>query len=330
MVFGDNAKRFLKQHKSKPSYEELTAAGLIGAVLDVSLNIHQGEIFIIMGLSGSGKSTLVRCMSRLIRPSAGEIIFEGQDLLKIKEKDLIEIRRHKMGMVFQHFALLPHLTVLENVAFPLEVQGVDRATREKSVLEIIELVGLNGREDYYPRELSGGQQQRVGIARSLAVKPEIWFLDEPFSALDPLIRREMQDEFLRLQNVLKKTIVFITHDFDEAIRLADRIAIMKDGAIIQLGTPEELVTNPANKDVADFTREIPRPKVLSVRSVMTPVNDSTTCIGNVLEDTKIEAIAVRVFDQEEPIAVINGNNEVIGQINREAVLDILVNKRTKK
>ena len=330
MVFGDNAKRFLKQHKSKPSYEELTAAGLIGAVLDVSLNIHQGEIFIIMGLSGSGKSTLVRCMSRLIRPSAGEIIFEGQDLLKIKEKDLIEIRRHKMGMVFQHFALLPHLTVLENVAFPLEVQGVDRATREKSVLEIIELVGLNGREDYYPRELSGGQQQRVGIARSLAVKPEIWFLDEPFSALDPLIRREMQDEFLRLQNVLKKTIVFITHDFDEAIRLADRIAIMKDGAIIQLGTPEELVTNPANKDVADFTREIPRPKVLSVRSVMTPVNDSTTCIGNVLEDTKIEAIAARVFDQEEPIAVMDGNNEVIGQIDREAVLNVLVNKRTKK
>ena len=330
MVFGDNAKRFLKQHKSKPSYEELTAAGLIGAVLDVSLNIHQGEIFIIMGLSGSGKSTLVRCMSRLIRPSAGEIIFEGQDLLKIKEKDLIEIRRHKMGMVFQHFALLPHLTVLENVAFPLEVQGVDRATREKSVLEIIELVGLNGREDYYPRELSGGQQQRVGIARSLAVKPEIWFLDEPFSALDPLIRREMQDEFLRLQNVLKKTIVFITHDFDEAIRLADRIAIMKDGAIIQLGTPEELVTNPANKDVADFTREIPRPKVLSVRSVMTPVNDSTTCIGNVLEDTKIEAIAARVFDQEEPIAVMNGNNEVIGQIDREAVLNVLVNKRNKK
>lgn len=330
MVFGDNAKRFLKQHKSKPSYEELTAAGLIGAVLDVSLNIHQGEIFIIMGLSGSGKSTLVRCMSRLIRPSAGEIIFEGQDLLKIKEKDLIEIRRHKMGMVFQHFALLPHLTVLENVAFPLEVQGVDRATREKSVLEIIELVGLNGREDYYPRELSGGQQQRVGIARSLAVKPEIWFLDEPFSALDPLIRREMQDEFLRLQNVLKKTIVFITHDFDEAIRLADRIAIMKDGAIIQLGTPEELVTNPANKDVADFTREIPRPKVLSVRSVMTPVNDSTTCIGNVLEDTKIEAIAAHVFDQEEPIAVMNGNNEVIGQIDREAVLNVLVNKRTKK
>ncbi len=330
MVFGDKARRFLSKHKSKPTYKELSDAGLIGAVRDVSLKIYQGEIFIIMGLSGSGKSTLVRCMSRLIKPSAGEIIFDGQDLLKIKEKDLIEIRRHKMGMVFQHFALLPHLTVLENVAFPLEVQGVGRATRENSVLEIIELVGLKGRESYYPRELSGGQQQRVGIARSLAVKPEIWFLDEPFSALDPLIRREMQDEFLRLQNVLKKTIVFITHDFDEAIRLADRIAIMKDGAIIQLGTSEELVTNPANKDVADFTREIPRPKVLSVRPIMTPVSDSTTCVGNVLEDTKIEAIAARVLDQEEPIAVINGNNEVIGQIDREVVLDVLVNKRTKK
>jgi len=330
MVFGDKARRFLSKHKSKPTYKELSDAGLIGAVRDVSLKIYQGEIFIIMGLSGSGKSTLVRCMSRLIEPSTGEIIFDGQDLLKIKEKDLIEIRRHKMGMVFQHFALLPHLTVLENVAFPLEVQGVGRATRENSVLEIIELVGLKGRESYYPRELSGGQQQRVGIARSLAVKPEIWFLDEPFSALDPLIRREMQDEFLRLQNVLKKTIVFITHDFDEAIRLADRIAIMKDGAIIQLGTPEELVTNPANKDVADFTREIPRPKVLSVRSIMTPVNDSTAYIGSVFEDTKIEAIAARVFDQEEPIAVMNGNNEVIGQIDREAVLDVLVNKRAKK
>ena len=330
MVFGDKARRFLSKHKSKPTYKELSDAGLIGAVRDVSLKIYQGEIFIIMGLSGSGKSTLVRCMSRLIKPSAGEIIFDGQDLLKIKEKDLIEIRRHKMGMVFQHFALLPHLTVLENVAFPLEVQGVGRATRENSVLEIIELVGLKGRESYYPRELSGGQQQRVGIARSLAVKPEIWFLDEPFSALDPLIRREMQDEFLRLQNVLKKTIVFITHDFDEAIRLADRIAIMKEGAIIQLGTSEELVTNPVNKDVADFTREIPRPKVLSVRSIMTPVSDSTTCVGNVLEDTKIEAIAARVLDQEEPIAVMNGNNEVIGQIDREAVLNVLVNKRTKK
>ena len=329
-VFGDKAARFLADHESKPDYDELTEAGLIAAVRDVSLKIHPGEIFVIMGLSGSGKSTLVRCMSRLIEPTTGEIIFEGQDLLKMSARDLINIRRHKMGMVFQHFALLPHLTVIENVAFPLEVQGVDRATRHNSVLEIIELVGLKGRENYYPRHLSGGQQQRVGIARSLAVKPEIWFLDEPFSALDPLIRREMQDEFLRLQNLLKKTIVFITHDFDEAIRLADRVAIMKDGAVIQIGTPEELVINPANDHVAEFTREIPRPKVLSVGSVMAPVDDSVACVGRVPADVKIEAFAARVFEQEEPLAVTDQEDQVIGQITREAVLDVLINKRSQK
>jgi glycine betaine/proline transport system ATP-binding protein len=235
-----------------------------------------------------------------------------------------------MGMVFQHFALLPHLTVLENVAFPLEVQGLDRATRESTVLEIIKLVGLEGREGYYPRQLSGGQQQRVGIARSLAVKPEIWFLDEPFSALDPLIRREMQDEFLRLQNLLQKTIVFITHDFDEAIRLADRIALMKDGAVIQMGTPEELVINPINDHVAEFTREIPRPKVLSARSVMTPLDDTVTCVGNVPGDWKIEALAARVFEQDEPLAVTDGDGRVIGQITRDAVLDVLINKRIRQ
>ena len=329
-VFGDKAARFLAAHASKPSYDELIDAGLIAAVRDVSLTIHQGEIFIIMGLSGSGKSTLVRCMSRLIEPTTGEIFFDGVDLLKIKAKDLIQIRRHKMGMVFQHFALLPHLTVLENVAFPLEVQGVDRATRERSVLDIIELVGLKGRESYYPRHLSGGQQQRVGIARSLAVKPEIWFLDEPFSALDPLIRREMQDEFIRLQNVLKKTIVFITHDFEEAIRLADRIAIMKDGAVIQIGTPEELVIHPANDHVAEFTREIPRPKVLSVRAVMSPPDDAITCVGSVPADWKIEALAARVFEQEEPLAVTDTAGQVVGRITREAVLDVLINKKIPK
>ncbi len=327
-VFGHNAGRFLSAHGSKPSDEELTAAGLIGAVRDVTLEVGQGEIFVIMGLSGSGKSTLVRCMSRLIEPTAGAIIFEGQDLLKMPEKDLIEIRRHKMGMVFQHFALLPHLTVLGNVAFPLEVQGVDRATREARAFEMIELVGLKGRENYYPRELSGGQQQRVGIARSLAVKPEIWLLDEPFSALDPLIRREMQDEFLNLQNVLHKTIVFITHDFNEAIRLADRIAIMKDGGIIQIGTPEDLVTSPATDHVADFTRDIPRPKVLSARSVMTPADVQITFAGSVPADTKIEDLAAGIVDQKHPFAVTDGEGKIIGQITREAILKVLVYKGT--
>ena len=325
-LFGDNAERFLATHSDMPSHDALLEAGLIGAVRDASFSVGDGEIFVIMGLSGSGKSTLVRCMSRLIEPTAGAIIFEDRDLLKASDKALIEIRRHKMGMVFQHFALLPHLTVLGNVAFPLEVQGVGRAKREGRAREIIELVGLQGREAYYPRELSGGQQQRVGIARSLAVEPEIWFLDEPFSALDPLIRREMQDEFLRLQGVLRKTIVFITHDFDEAIRLADRIAIMKDGAIIQIGTPEELVTDPATDYVAEFTREIPRAKVLSARSVMTPAAPDTPFAGRVTAETKIEDLAAQVVDQDAPVAVTNGAGAVIGQLTREAVLDVLVRR----
>ncbi len=329
-VFGDNAERFLAAHQSTPSDAQLAAAGLIGAVRDASLEVREGEIFVIMGLSGSGKSTLVRCMSRLIEPTAGEIDFDGQDLLKMPEADLIEVRRHKMGMVFQHFALLPHLTVLGNVAFPLEVQGIAKAAREARALEMIELVGLGGRENYYPRELSGGQQQRVGIARSLAVEPEIWFLDEPFSALDPLIRREMQDEFLRLQNVLHKTIVFITHDFDEAIRVADRIAIMKDGAILQIGTPEDLVTNPATEHVAEFTREIPRPKVLSARSVMAPADDGASYAESVPAEMKIEDLAARVIDRAEPVAVTDGDGKVIGQLTAQAVLDVLVHKAAKE
>ena len=289
---------------------------------DASLEIRTGEIFVIMGLSGSGKSTLVRCMSRLSEPTAGRILFEDEDLLAVSEPRLIEIRRHKMGMVFQHFALLPHLTVLGNVAFPLEVQGVDRARRERRALEMIELVGLKGRERYYPRELSGGQQQRVGIARSLAVEPEIWFLDEPFSALDPLIRREMQDEFLRLQNVLHKTIAFITHDFDEAVRLADRIAIMQDGAIIQIGTPEELATAPATPYVAEFTREIPRAKVLSVRAIMSPAG-ANGFAGEVAAATKVEVVARRVIEAGRPFAVTDEQGQLIGQIERRAVLDVL-------
>jgi glycine betaine/proline transport system ATP-binding protein len=238
-----------------PGDEAIAAAGLIGAVRDVSLDVAAGEIFVIMGLSGSGKSTLVRCMSRLVEPSAGEILFNGRDLLAASPREMIEIRRHRMGMVFQHFALLPHLSVLGNVGFPLEVQGVPRAKREERAREMVELVGLAGREADYPHQLSGGQQQRVGIARSLAVEPELWFLDEPFSALDPLIRREMQNEFMRLQATLQKTIVFITHDVDEAIRLADRIAIMRDGRIVQFGSARDLYDAPVNRYVADFVGE---------------------------------------------------------------------------
>ncbi len=325
-LFGPNSREFLEQHQFKPDSNALKQAQLIGAVRNADINVHEGEIFIIMGLSGSGKSTLVRCLSRLVEPTAGQILFDGKDLLTASDAEMIEIRRHKMGMVFQHFALLPHLTVLGNVAFPLEVQGASRKAREARAMEVIELVGLKGREHYYPRELSGGQQQRIGIARSLAVEPELWFLDEPFSALDPLIRREMQDEFLRLQNVLKKTIVFITHDFDEAIRLADRIAIMKDGEVIQIDTPEQLVLSPATDYVAEFTNHIPRAKVLSVGTVMEQPVEGAVYAGDVSPSARIEEVALDIETADQPFAVRDDEGNLVGQIGRESVVSVLVGR----
>ncbi|NNE80476.1 MAG: glycine betaine/L-proline ABC transporter ATP-binding protein [Silicimonas sp.] len=322
-LYGPGAEALLTGHRA-PDAADLKAAGVIGAVRDVNVQIHKGEIFVIMGLSGSGKSTLVRCLSRLVEPTAGEIEFDGQDLLRATDAELIEIRRKKMGMVFQQFALMPHLTVLENAAFPLEIQGVDRKSREARAHEVIELVGLKGREGYYPRELSGGQQQRVGIARSLAVEPDLWFLDEPFSALDPLIRREMQDEFMRLQNMLKKTIVFITHDFDEAIRLADRIAVMKDGTIEQIATPEELVLNPSTEYVAEFTRHVARAKVIRAASRMEPAT-SDVFAGEVPHDATIEDIADVVEAANAPLKVMK-DGQVVGQIAASAVIDVLVGR----
>ena len=276
-----------------------------------------------MGLSGSGKSTVVRCLSRLVEPTIGQVLFQGADLLKATERELIEIRRHKMGMVFQNFALLPHRSVIDNVAFPLEVQGVDRTKRHERAREIIELVGLKGREGYYPRELSGGQQQRVGIGRSLAVEPDIWFLDEPFSALDPLIRREMQDEFLRLQNLLHKTIIFITHDFDEAIRLADRIAIMYEGRIVQLGTAEELVTNPATDYVRAFTRDIPKAKLLTVSSIMGPADALHGDGAEIRGDQLIGDVAGLVIGQDKPVSVVDSSGKLVGSLTRRQVVDVL-------
>ncbi len=321
-VFGPGADGFLAR-SGDPTTEALEAAGLIGALRDVTLSVAEGEIFVIMGLSGSGKSTLVRCMSRLIEPSAGEILFNGENLLAADPARMIQIRRHHMGMVFQHFALLPHMTVLANVAFPLEVQGVERAAREARALKMIELVGLAGRENYFPRELSGGQQQRVGIARSLAAEPELWFLDEPFSALDPLIRREMQDEFIRLQASLKKTIVFITHDFDEAIRLADRVAIMKDGAVVQTGTPEELVTQPANGYVAEFTKAVTRAKVVSVASIMQPLSDGELSAGDVPQSTRV-ADAAPMFGAGEILRVTGADGTPVGQLRRSDVAQMMM------
>jgi len=324
-LFGPHGGRLLA-NGAAPSAADIAAAGLIAAVRDATIEVAEGEIFVIMGLSGSGKSTLVRCMSRLIEPTAGAILFDGRDLLQASEKELIEIRRHRMGMVFQHFALLPHLTVLDNVAFPLAVQGVPRAQRDSRARKVIELVGLQGRELYFPRQLSGGQQQRVGIARSLAGEPEIWFLDEPFSALDPLIRREMQDEFLRLQSVLKKTIVFITHDFDEAIRLADRIAIMKDGQIIQVGTPEELVVRPATEYVAEFTRDVQRAKVISAKALMRTPQPGVQHGGSVPADARVAAFAADIVGDTKPFAVIDAGGAVVGQITREDVIDVLAGR----
>ena len=303
---------------------ERSSHGIIVALRDVNLDVKRGEIFVIMGLSGSGKSTLVRCMSRLAEPTAGSVMFDGIDLLAADERKLIDIRRHKMGMVFQHFALLPHLTVLDNVAFPLKIQGVRRQERHARAREVIELVGLKGRENHYPRELSGGQQQRVGIARSLAVKPEIWFLDEPFSALDPLIRREMQEELMRLQRLLHKTIVFITHDFDEAIRIADRLAIMKDGIVIQLGTPEQIISNPATDYVAAFTRDAPKGKVLSAASIMQQLNGSEQSYGGqVPAATKVAALATQVMSSIRPWAVIDDDGKIIGTVAASDIAAVL-------
>lgn len=292
--------------------------GYIGAVQDVSFDVHKGEILIIMGLSGSGKSTLIRCITRLNDPTAGAMEYEGRDLLKLSERELIEIRRHRFGMVFQGFGLLPHRDVLENVAFPLEVQGLAKGERVTRAKQMIDLVGLAGRESYFPRELSGGQQQRVGIARSLAVEPEIWFLDEPFSALDPLIRAEMQQEFLRLQSMLHKTIVFITHDFEEATKLADRIGIMKDGRMVQLATPEELVLNPADDYVAEFAKNAPRERIISVRAIMDPVAEGTE--GAVQASAKIGAVAEQVLTADRPVAVVDDQTQqVVGSLTRQDV-----------
>ncbi|MGB3023073.1 MAG: betaine/proline/choline family ABC transporter ATP-binding protein [Methyloceanibacter sp.] len=323
-LYGPDSKGLLARLGPQPSQADVKAAGYIAAVADATLSVSRGEIFVIMGLSGSGKSTLVRCLARLIEPSTGEVMFAGRNLLDASPAELIELRRHKMGMVFQHFALLPHLTVLGNVAFPLEIQGVARKERETRAREMTELVGLKGREHNLPQELSGGQQQRVGIARSLATNPDIWFLDEPFSALDPLIRREMQNEFLRLQSVLHKTIVFITHDFDEAIRLADRIAIMQDGRIVQIGTPEDLVLSPADGYVADFTREAPRAKILSARAIARAPRNGEAITGSIRADSKVAEFAKEVEASTGAFGVHDANGKLLGVVDRAAVVSVLI------
>ncbi|MBL6847366.1 MAG: glycine betaine/L-proline ABC transporter ATP-binding protein [Alphaproteobacteria bacterium] len=327
-IFGTNANKLLENASGPISAEEFQKAGCIIGVNDASFEIHKGEMLVVMGLSGSGKSTLLRCISRLTDPTSGKIFIDGEDLLEMNSKQLIELRRNKMGMVFQSFALLPHKTVLENIAFPLIIKGLATEESIKKAMEMVELVGLKGRENYFPRELSGGQQQRVGIARSLAVEPDIWFLDEPFSALDPLIRKEMQDEFLRLQSSLHKTIMFVTHDFDEALRLADRIAIMKDGIIEQLDTPDNIVLNPATEYVKKFTEDVPREKVLKIESIMDKYDQSLAGNNTVSKDAIIETVAESILESKENLTVIDVNNEnkPIGILQPKKVITVLFGK----
>ena len=330
-IFGENAQKLLRDSKGNVDAKTFQESGCIVGVNNASFEVHTGDLLVVMGLSGSGKSTLLRCISRLTDATSGNIYIDGEDLLAMSSKKLIELRRNKMGMVFQSFALLPHKTVLENIAFPLQVKGYSTQDSIKRAKAMVDLVGLDGRENYFPRELSGGQQQRVGIARSLAVEPDIWFLDEPFSALDPLIRKEMQDEFLRLQGVLNKTILFITHDFDEALRLADRIAIMKDGIIEQLDTPANIVLNPATEYVRKFTEEVPREKVLKIESVMDPIVDRSEELSDlkVSKDAMIETGAEVVLSEQKPVAVVDTNNKIVGTVHSSKVIHVLFGSRAE-
>ncbi|MEO3416736.1 betaine/proline/choline family ABC transporter ATP-binding protein [Roseovarius sp. CAU 1744] len=320
-VFGPNAKQKLADALASTGGDSDAAArllrdqGLIPAVQDATFDVHPGELFVIMGLSGSGKSTIVRCISQLLHATGGEILIEGENLVDASKARLIELRRRKLGMVFQHFGLFPHMTVTENVAFPLKMQGQGKAERIKRALEVIELVGLKGREDSFPREMSGGQRQRVGIARSLAVNPDIWFLDEPFSALDPLIRRQLQDEFINIQATLKKSIVFITHDIAEALKIADRIAIMRDGKIVQIGTPTEIVLKPADDYVAEFSKDVVKGRHARVASVMQPVQGDAPKGPGLRQNMTLEAALASCISHYDPVPVLGEDGHCVGIVD---------------
>ncbi|BCI64096.1 putative uncharacterized protein [Tannerella sp. CAG:118] len=319
IIFGNEktkARKMLDEHKSKQDI--LKATGCTVAVKNANLSINEGEIFVIMGLSGSGKSTLLRCINRLIKPTSGEVFIDNINIIRIPDKELLGIRRKKMSMVFQHFGLLPHRSVLSNVAFGLELQGIDKTKRLNKAKQSIDIVGLKGYEEQKVSELSGGMQQRVGLARALANNPEILLMDEAFSALDPLIREQMQDELLELQCKMQKTIVFITHDLDEAIKLGDRIAIMKDGEVIQTGTPEEILTNPADKYVARFTENVDRGRVITAASIM--IKRPVTVR---LQREGPEAILRKMREKNLfALPVIGKNDEFIGEIRLRDVIKL--------
>jgi len=322
-VFGARPERALELAESGASRSEvLKATGCTVGVRDVTFSVGRGETFVVMGLSGSGKSTLIRCVARLNDVTKGKVLLDGEDLTGMNDEQLREVRRHKMSMVFQHFGLFPHRRVIDNAAYGLEVQGVEKAERYERAMKVIEVVGLKGWEHHFPQQLSGGMQQRVGLARALTVDPEILFFDEPFSALDPLIRRDMQDELIRLQETLQRTIVFITHDFAEAIKLGDRIAIMKDGSFDQVGSAADLITNPATDYVREFTKDIPKTKVLTAASVLS-VEDGSQATHRVhLEDT-IETVLPALLNDMAPIGVDDAEGTSVGVVDRAAVAHVL-------
>jgi glycine betaine/proline transport system ATP-binding protein len=323
-IFGSRAQKVLDsedRHLEQAAMREKT--GCTAAVRDVSFEVRPGEVFVVMGLSGSGKSTLVRCLTRLIEPTAGAISIGGEDIGSASPARLRELRRHRVSMVFQHFGLLPHRKVIDNVAYGLEVQGATKAVRHARAAEILSLVGLDGHADSYPDQLSGGMQQRVGLARALAVDPQVMLFDEPFSALDPLIRRDMQAEVIRLHREVGKTMVFITHDLSEALKLGERIAIMRAGSIVQLGTAEELVGAPADDYVADFVRDVPRSHVLTLRWICRTPEPGEPLDGPALPATTLIKDAIAAASaSSRPIRVMDGD-ELAGVVDRVDMLSFL-------
>ncbi len=323
-VYGPRPERVVGSELADLPRKELEAqTGNVVAMRDIEMDINPGEVFVVMGLSGSGKSTLIRCLTRLIEPTVGTVRIGDVDVTKADKQTLLDVRRNKVSMVFQHFGLLPHRTLTDNVAFGLEVRGVDKTERRAHADQTLELVGLSGMGGYRPHQLSGGQQQRVGLARALATDADILLFDEPFSALDPLIRRDMQDEVVRLRREVNKTMVFITHDLSEALRLGDRIAIMRDGKFVQVGTPEEVVTNPADDYVENFVRDVPRSFVVPVEHVMRDTAGVGEFCGSVPLGTKVRDIVKLVAASDRPVQVLDGQGNGVGCVDRLQVLSLI-------
>jgi len=324
-IFGKGSDKIIGTPDADLSRADLKGkTGCVVGVKDVSFDVAPGEVFVVMGLSGSGKSTLIRLLTRLIEPTAGEVVMDGLDIVKASERELRELRRTHTSMVFQHFGLLPHRQVIDNVAYGLEVRGVGKKERRAKAHEIVELVGLQGYEMSYPDQLSGGMQQRVGLARALANDPSLLLFDEPFSALDPLIRRDMQNEVIRLHRELGKTMVFITHDLQEALKLGDRILILRDGEIVQIGTPDEVVARPADDYVKDFVSEVPKSHVLTLKWVMREPRAGESLEGPALPVTTIVRQAARVaIASEHPVRVMDGE-QLLGVVDEDDIMRVVV------